>query len=214
MKLKATLAKTATPRTRKNGKAAQLRPPEAMPLTISRPELLKAGSDRDFRRLVHGLFGFFSRHEKLRDGHARFIGLTGIDYTVLISIGHLGAQGDVSVRTIASHLHLSGPFITTATRRLLEAGLIHKDTDIRDKRRVSLKVSDAGRALLKRLAPVQRQVNDIEFECLSAADFDCLLDLIERLIKSSERALALQGYLHARAAGNGDAPNEAARARL
>jgi MarR family transcriptional regulator, organic hydroperoxide resistance regulator len=175
---------------------------EPMPLTISRPELLKGGSDRDFRRLVHGLFGFFSRHEKLRDGHARYIGLAGIDYTVLISLAHLGARGDVYVSTLAGHLHLSGPFITTATRRLLEAGLIHKQTDAADKRRVSLTVSAAGRTLLGRLAPVQRQVNNVEFEGLTAAEFDCLLDLIEKLIASSERALALQSYLYSHSLNN------------
>jgi DNA-binding MarR family transcriptional regulator len=174
-------------------------PKPPMPLTVTRPELISHGSDRDFRRLVHGLFGLFSRHEKIRDGHAKFIGLTGIDYTVLISIAHLRAEGDVSVRAVADHLHLSGAFITTVTRRLMELGLIHKEADAYDKRRVSLTVSAKGRALLKRLAPVQRQVNDVEFEGLTAEDFKRLLELIQRLIQSSERAIALQSYLYSRA---------------
>src|SRR4051812_43533136 len=59
------------------------------PLTVSRPELLVQGSDRAFRSLVHGLFGFFARHEAIRSGHGARIGLVGIEYTVLISIGHL-----------------------------------------------------------------------------------------------------------------------------
>ncbi|MGA7327984.1 MAG: MarR family winged helix-turn-helix transcriptional regulator [Rhodomicrobium sp.] len=198
MTLKARPRKTAARVSASNSDVELARPKEPMPLTISRPELLRDGSDRDFRRLVHGLFGFFSRHEKLRDGHARYIGLAGIDYTVLISIAHLGAKADVYVGTVADHLHLSGPFITTATRRLLEAGLIHKQTDAADRRRVSLTISAAGRTLLGRLAPVQRQVNNVEFECLTAAEFDCLLDLIEKLISSSERALALQSYLYSR----------------
>jgi MarR family transcriptional regulator, organic hydroperoxide resistance regulator len=170
-----------------------------MPLTVTRPELISEGSDRDFRRLVHGLFGLFSRHGKIRDGHAKFIGLKGIDYTVLISIAHLSSEGDVSVRAVADHLHLSGAFITTVTRRLMELALIHKETDAYDKRRVSLTVSAKGRALLKRLAPIQRQVNDVEFEGLSASDFNRLLELIEMLIQSSERAIALQGYFYSRA---------------
>ena len=72
------------------------------PLTVSRPELLVQGSDRAFRSLVHGLFGFFARHEAIRSGHGARIGLVGIEYTVLISIGHLTAhEGDVSVNRIA-----------------------------------------------------------------------------------------------------------------
>src|SRR5215470_16024135 len=77
------------------------------PLTISRPELLINGSDRHFRRLVHGLFGFLARHEAVRTGHGARIGLVGIEYTVLISIGHLSAQeNEVSVNRVADHLYL------------------------------------------------------------------------------------------------------------
>jgi MarR family transcriptional regulator, organic hydroperoxide resistance regulator len=46
---------------------------------VSRPELLPGGTDRDFRHLVHGLFGFAARHERIRAGHAKVIGLAGID---------------------------------------------------------------------------------------------------------------------------------------
>src|SRR6201986_4826716 len=82
------------------------------PLTISRPELLINGSDRHFRRLVHGLFGFLARHEAVRSGHGARIGLVGIEYTVLISIRHLAAEEtDVSVNRVAEHLFLSGAFV-------------------------------------------------------------------------------------------------------
>src|SRR5262245_45480526 len=50
---------------------------ESLPLTISRPELLSDGQDRQFRHLVHSLFGFAAHHERIRSGHARLIGLAG-----------------------------------------------------------------------------------------------------------------------------------------
>ena len=165
------------------------------PLTISRAELLVGGSDRDFRRLVHGLFGFLARHERIRAGHARRIGLAGIEYTVLISIGHLSTEGDVSVKRVADHLHLSGAFITSTVRRLVQLGLVHKKTDPGDRRRVTLTVSAKGNALLERLAPSQRQVNDVEFGCLSREEFRLLIDITDRLIASGDRAVALQTYL-------------------
>src|ERR1700677_4529378 len=79
----------------------------ALPLTVSRRELLDDGTDRDFRRMVHNIFAFTARHEAIRDGHARQIGLAGIEYTILISIGHLGLDGDVNVnvKAVADHLH-------------------------------------------------------------------------------------------------------------
>jgi len=165
------------------------------PLTVSRPELLVQGSDRAFRSLVHGLFGFFARHEAIRSGHGARIGLVGIEYTVLISIGHLTVhEGDVSVNRIAEHLYLSGAFVTTVTNKLLQRGLIHKTPDPNDRRRVRLEISEKGWARLAELAPVQRQVNDIQFDCLSASEFKQLSNMMERLIDSSNRALRLQAY--------------------
>jgi MarR family transcriptional regulator, organic hydroperoxide resistance regulator len=166
------------------------------PLTITRPEILIDGSDQHFRRLVHSLFGFLARHEAIRSGHAARIGLVGIEYTTLISIRHLDAEeGDVNVNRVADHLHLSGAFITTITNKLHKRGLIRKTIDPVDRRRVKLQVSERGDALLAQLAPTQRQVNDVEFSCLTRSEFLQLLDVVERLISSSESAVRLQAYL-------------------
>lgn len=179
------------PTPRKAGRRAH-----AIPLTVSRPELLVNGSDAEFRKLVHNLFGFFAQHERIRAGHGRTMGLAGIEYTVLIAILHLSAQGEVNVKTVADHLHLSGAFITTTTRKLLQLGLIHKTVDTVDRRRVTLTVSGKGRVALEKLAPMQRRINDVEFGCLSREEFRTLNNLIERLIVCSDRAVALQTYLH------------------
>jgi MarR family transcriptional regulator, organic hydroperoxide resistance regulator len=166
-----------------------------LPLTTSRPQLLSGGRDRQFRHLVHALFGFAAHHERIRTGHARIIGLAGIEYTVLIAIAHLSQDGAVNVKSVADHLYLSGAFITAVAGRLLRRGLIHKASDADDRRRVSLTVSDKGRAALDRLAPLQRRVNDVEFSCLSRQEFETLTNLVDRLIDSGARAVALQNYL-------------------
>jgi MarR family transcriptional regulator, organic hydroperoxide resistance regulator len=166
-----------------------------LPLTTSRPELLVGGRDRQFRHLIHALFGFAAHHERIRAGHARVIGLAGIEYTVLISIAHLSQDGDVNVKTVADHLYLSGAFITAVAGRLLKLGLIDKRTDAGDRRRVTLTVSTQGRAALERLAPIQRKVNDAEFGSLSREEFGLLTGIVERLIDSGARAVALQNYL-------------------
>lgn len=166
-----------------------------MALTVSRPELLVDGSDTEFRRLVHGLFSFLARHETIRAGHARTIGLAGIEYTVLISIAHLAQGGDVSISAVAQHLRLTGAFITNVCNRLVTLGLIGKATDEKDRRRVVLTLTEEGRRRLERLAPTQRDINDLEFGCLSAKEFRCLLDLVERMIASADQAVALQQFL-------------------
>lgn len=197
----AAVRKRATPAPEASRKAARKpRPasvgtPRPTPLTVSRAELLVNGSDKEFRELVHNFFGFLSRHERIRAGHARVIGLAGIEYTVLIAIAHLANEGDVNVKTVADHLHLSGAFITSTTRRLLQLGLIHKQTDSADRRRVTLTVSGKGFDALETLAPMQRRINDAEFACLSREDFKTLNELLRALIKCGDQASALQTYL-------------------
>jgi MarR family transcriptional regulator, organic hydroperoxide resistance regulator len=165
-----------------------------LPLTVTRPELLNDGTDRDFRKLVHNIFAFMARHETIRDGHARQIGLAGVEYTILISIGHLGLDGDVNVKTIADHLHMSGAFVTTVTSKLPTLGLVEKTQDSVDRRRISLAITENGKALLRKLAPYQREINDVEFSPLNREDFQAVSRILEALIDSSDKAFALQRY--------------------
>jgi len=165
-----------------------------LPLTVTRRELLNDGTDRDFRKLVHNIFAFMARHESIRDGHARQIGLAGVEYTILISIGHLGLDGDVNVKTIADHLHMSGAFVTTVTSKLQTLGLIEKTQDSVDRRRIALAITEKGKALLRQLAPYQREINDVEFGPLSREDFQTISRILEALIGSSDEAFALQRY--------------------
>jgi DNA-binding MarR family transcriptional regulator len=165
------------------------------PLTVSRAELLVDGSDDQFRKLVHDMFAFFSRHQAVREGHAAQIGLAAIEYTILISIRQLSREGDVHVAQVAEHLHLSGAFITTIINRLTAKDLVEKTAQPDDRRRVRLVVTREGKDLLERLAPRQRKVNDVQFDCLDAKQFKELSKMMERLIESSDRALSLQRYL-------------------
>ena len=175
--------------TAEHSSAAQAAP------TVSRRDLLVDGSDQQFRRLLHTLFGFASRLHTVREGNAAAIGLAGIEYTMLISIRQLSSQGDVHVRAVADDLYLSGAFVTTVTNKLMRKGLIKKVGHPVDRRRLSLTVTDAGVELLDQLAPLQTQVNDVQFDCLSAKEFQQLLAMAERLVESSDRAIALQRYL-------------------
>lgn len=164
----------------------------AVPLTISSGDLLVDGGDQVFRKMVHAFFAFNARHEIIRDGHARRIGLAGTEYTILISIAHLGQEAPVNVKTVAEHLHVTTGFITNTTRKLQNRGLVRKTRDTADKRKTNLTVTSKAIALLEELAPFQRPVNDAEFGSLSRAEFLQLSKTIERLVASSEDAARLQ----------------------
>lgn len=170
----------------------------APPLTTSRSALLVNGSDHAFRQLVHTLLAFVARHDTVLEGHATAVGLSAVEYTVLTLLQSLGPEEQVSVRELAAHLHLSGAFVTTVSNKLQEMGLIDKLTDPEDRRRLRLVMTEQGEALLARLASIQRQVNDVQFDCLDAGDFARLLASVEKLVESSDQAIALQKYLQPR----------------
>lgn len=168
---------------------------ETPPMTISRPELRIDGSDREFRAFVHGMLAFAARLEAVRSGFAALVGLTGIQYTILISVGHLLGQGEVSVSMIAEHLHLSGAFVTIETGKLLKLGLLAKRPDINDRRRVCLSITKKGRELLKRLAPTQVEVNDILFGFMDAAEFRHMRAMVDRMTVCGDQAVDLIEYV-------------------
>jgi len=180
------------------------------PLTVSRPELLANGSDGDFRAFVHGMLAFAARLEAVRDGFASLFGLTGIQYTILISISHLQSEGEVTVGAVADHLHLSGAFVTTETGKLLRNGLIAKVQDLKDRRRVCLSVTPKARDLLAELAPVQVPVNDVLFEFLTAEQFQAIGPLLDRIVSCGDRAISLLEFLSSDVARAGPTSGSAA----
>jgi len=164
-------------------------------LTVSRPELLANGDDSMFRHLVHDLLAFSVRLEAVRERFGRYLGLTGIQYTILISVNHLQGEDGVGIKAIADHLGLSGAFVTIETGKLIRQGLLTKRPNPTDRRRVLLKVSAEGEGQLAALAPMQREINDAIFESLDAAGFDALTAQAADLRKGADRALALADYL-------------------
>ena len=167
----------------------------AAPLTVSRSELLPGGSDAEFRALVHGLLAFASRLESIRAGLARCTGLTPIQYTILISVAHLEKASGVSVNQLATHLQLSGAFITIETGKLLKQNLLTKQPDPADRRRVCLNTTPQARRLLASLAPTQVAVNDLLFEFLDAPSFRRLRAMVDSMNSCANRALSRLSHL-------------------
>lgn len=163
--------------------------------TISRPQLMVDGSDIAFRQFVHDTLAFSARLQAVRGQLGAVIGLSGTQYTVLIAIAHLsGNDQKVGVNQVAEHLHFSGAFITIEINKLVASGLVEKDTDEHDRRRVILTITPKARALLNELAPVQRPVNDMLFRAMSAADFERTRKLMTDMVQAADEAIRLLDY--------------------
>ncbi|MEM7777329.1 MAG: MarR family winged helix-turn-helix transcriptional regulator [Pseudomonadota bacterium] len=163
--------------------------------TVSKEALLSDGDDLAFRQLVHDLLAFSARLQEIRNRFGAYIGLTGIQYTLLIAISHLGKEGEVGVKKLADHLSLSGAFVTIETTKLVKLGLVEKRTNRKDRRRVLLSLGARGRALLNQLAPLQREVNDALFDSLDQRGFSILSSMAAQLKQDAENAILLADYL-------------------
>lgn len=162
------------------------------PATASLPALLSDGSDAEFRKLVRDLVAYGHRLNACRDAFAAIAGVSGVQYEILMLVSR--AEG-LSVGEVAGSLHRSGAFITSEANRLVERGILQKASDPADGRRVLLRSTERSVALLERLAPYQRRVNDVLFESLDAKRFRQLRALAGDLLSSSDRAVSLLDFL-------------------
>src|SRR3954466_4751098 len=163
------------------------------PPTVSRAALLVEGSDAEFRRLIHDLIAYGHKLDACRDGFAAIAGISGVQYEILMLVSR--AEEALSVGEVAARLHRSGAFITIEANKLASRGILAKAADPADGRRVLLKNTAKSFALLERLAPYQRRINDVLFEKLDARRFRELRALAGDLVASGDRAVALLGVL-------------------
>ena len=162
------------------------------PATVSRPALLVDGSDAEFRGLIHDLIAYGHRLDACRDAFAAIAGISGVQYELLMLVSR--ADG-LSVGEVAARLHRSGAFITIEANKLAGRGILDKLSDPADRRRVLLKTNAQSRALLERMAPYQRRINDVLFERLDARRFVQLRRLARDLVESGDRAVALLEFM-------------------
>jgi len=159
------------------------------PLTVTRRALLVRGSDVDFRRLIYRLLLVEERLRRARDFLGKRAGLTGPQYTMLITVAYLQGETGIAVRSLARNLRVTSAFITAESRRLLELGLLTKRTNPHDSRSILLSVTAAGRRRIEKLVPELRTINNAFFAQVSARSFRDAMQFLEQLIAGSEQVM-------------------------
>lgn len=158
--------------------------------------MLDQGSDRTFRALLYDFFAFGSSLESARGKFAEYAGLSTAQYLILIAIAQ--APADEGVGYVAKRLHLSSAFVTLEINKLVSDKLVSKLPHAEDGRRVRLAITSHGSALLARLAALQRPVNDMLFDTLSAEEFGVLCKIMRRLSDGGATAVDLASHLKSR----------------
>jgi len=159
------------------------------PLTVTRRALLRGGSDVEFRRLIYRLLLVEERLRRARDFLGRRAGLTGPQYTMLITVAYLQGATGITVRSLARNLRVTSAFITAESRRLVERGLLARRTNPHDSRSTLLSVTAAGRRRIERLVPELRAINNAFFARVGARSFAAATRFLEELLAGSERAM-------------------------
>jgi DNA-binding MarR family transcriptional regulator len=160
------------------------------PAAVSSPSLLRAGSDRAFQELVFDLFTVSARLEEVRTHLARKMGISAPQYSVLRAVAALQGEDGVSIGVVAEHLHVSSAFITTQSRLLAQLGLLEKKDDARDRRVSRLSLTTAAQRLVDDAVQQVRPINDMFFGILDRGEFDSLVTIMDKLVRSSRGAIA------------------------
>ena len=164
-------------------------------LTVSLPQFLSEGSDLDFRKFVADLFAAVAGMYSLRRALARSVGLSAAAYSVILGTWHLQRKGPVGIAAIARQLHVAAAHVTAEVGDLVELGLLSKKPHPRDTRAVLIELTDDGKALLARLTPLLRKINDRLFSSNKPADIAILSRFMQHLADESAHSIRLaQAY--------------------
>jgi DNA-binding MarR family transcriptional regulator len=160
-----------------------------LPPTTTRRPLLERGSDRRFRALVYDLMTVATRMNGVREHLARRMQVTGPQYSVLMAIAQFQDKGGVGVGALARLLHVSSAFVATETGKLGQAGLAEKRPNPKDRRRVILRLTTAGMALIEANAAEIRAINDEFFGQLDQRAFAAVSAAIGLIEAGSRKAI-------------------------
>lgn len=156
------------------------------PLSISNKNLLRNGSDRDFRRLIYSLLRFSEMIVRHRDIYAAYIGVSGPQYHMMTIIAE---TPNTTVGHIAKTISVSDQFVTSEVGKLVKKAIVEKTPDPADRRSVLLNLTAKGRNLLRELGPLRRESNDLMYRSLTGERAALLQEIMDTLIADAEIAL-------------------------
>ena len=162
-----------------------------MPPTVSRPDLLDpSGGDAEFRRLIYGIFTMTVNFDRIRERMATALGLSGIQYHILMVVAELSLEADptVTVSAVADRLHTSGAYVTMETKKLMRRGFLDKRPNPEDGRSVILALTAEGRAAIDEFAPHLRDINDALFDGIGPETFAQFRAIVDHMGRTSTRA--------------------------
>ena len=162
-----------------------------------------APEDQALREFIADLFGALSVMRILRRQIALTLALSSAQLSVLLGVWHLQRGSTPTVKAIADHLHVAAAHVTAEIGTLVEAGLLAKKVDPRDKRAVAIALTREGRDLFRRIIPMLREINDQLFAGTSYKDMMLVRRLLGAIISHGPAALRVtDAHMRAQSPGS------------
>jgi DNA-binding MarR family transcriptional regulator len=165
--------------------AARYKPP----LTISRSDFLRGGSDAAFREAIYALVQGAGRLLTCREAFGRSLKLTASQFAVLIGVAYQQGRDGVTVGRLSAHIALAPTHVTTEVGRLAARGLLIKKPSVSDRRSILVSLSRSGERAVAQVAPFVRAINDLLFDGISAKDLAIAKKVARALFRNSDHAL-------------------------
>jgi MarR family transcriptional regulator, organic hydroperoxide resistance regulator len=173
----------------RTGKAQSKAKEFVSPATVTLPTMLENGNDLAFRETIYLMALAFDRLHSCREAFGRALALTASQFIVLIGTAHRQGQEGVTIRALAEHTQLAATHVTTEVGRLIDKGLLVKETNSRDRRSVLVRLSAAGETAIRDVNPLLRRVNDRLFQNVTRGEFDVVSRFFAKFARNSEEAL-------------------------
>ncbi|HKS25746.1 MAG TPA: MarR family transcriptional regulator [Thermoanaerobaculia bacterium] len=142
-------------------------------------EIIAEGTMTDSQRILDSIRRLV-RLLRLADRAAQSeLGLSGAQLFVL---QELGKTPSLSLNELAERTRTDQSSVSVVVTRLVEAGFVTRDRDLRDARRLVLTLTKAGTAVVRKSAPAaQERILEI-VETMSAAERKRFADSFEQLV--------------------------------
>lgn len=99
----------------------------------------------------------------------------------MLLLGMIGRLGEASAAQLARALHLTPQAMTTLLRPLVDRGLIKRETDSRNRRRLAISLTPAGVSLLSDIRVKTEQVDRELTSSLSEAELEQFRGFLSRI---------------------------------
>ena len=160
----------------------------------SRATVLDQDGDQTLRRTIHNLFSAGSMLEELRVIMGESVGITGVQYQILMVIARLQHGTGVAIKDVAIELRVVPSHVTVEVGKLAARGFIEKLPNAADGRSVLLALTDKGIDAIESVTPFTCMINDGLFDGFSRQDFLTLGTLLNQFVSNAERTLATAVY--------------------